>query len=86
MSKLEAYIAPTPDGMGLADYYLKSEVDKVISDLEESHKMEVEQLLLEIVQIKRAARTLRKKMNYWKRKFCKAMAKWCDSENYTATW
>jgi len=28
MSKLKAYIAPTPDGKGLADYYLKSEADR----------------------------------------------------------
>lgn len=32
--------------------YLKSEVDKVIADLEESHKKEVEQLLMEIVELK----------------------------------
>ena len=32
--------------------YLKSEVDKLIADLEESHKMEVEQLLIEIVKLK----------------------------------
>ena len=31
MSELKAYIAPTPDGTGLADYYLKSEADKVIA-------------------------------------------------------
>ena len=35
MSELKAYIAPTPDGTGLADYYLKSEADKVIAELEE---------------------------------------------------
>ena len=34
MSELKAYIAPTPDGTGLADYYLKSEADKVIAELE----------------------------------------------------
>ena len=33
-------------------YYRKSEADKVIADLEESHKMEVEQLLMEIVKLK----------------------------------
>ena len=32
--------------------YLKREADKVIADLEESHKMEVEQLLMEIVELK----------------------------------
>ena len=31
MSELKAYIAPTPDEKGLADYYLKSEVDEVIA-------------------------------------------------------
>ena len=31
MEQLKAYIAPTPDGTGLADYYLKSEADKVIA-------------------------------------------------------
>lgn len=34
------------------EYYPKSEADKVIADLEESHKMEVEQLLIEIVELK----------------------------------
>ena len=33
-------------------YYLKSEADKVIADLEESHKKEVEQLLMEIMKLK----------------------------------
>ena len=50
MKVLKAYMAPTPDGTGLADYYLKYEADKVIADLEESHKMEVEQLLIEIAE------------------------------------
>ena len=34
------------------EFYLKSEADKVIADLEESHKKEVEQLLMEIVKLK----------------------------------
>lgn len=33
--------------------YLKSEADKFIADLEESHKMEVEQLLMEIAELKK---------------------------------
>lgn len=37
-NELKAYIAPTADGMGLEDYYLKSEADKVIADLEEKTK------------------------------------------------
>ena len=36
-----------------AKVYLKSEADKVIADLEESHKKEVEQLLMEIVELKK---------------------------------
>ena len=34
------------------EFYLKYEADKVIADLEESHKMEVEQLLMEIAELK----------------------------------
>ena len=59
------------------EVYFKAEADKYIEELEEKHKMEVEQLLLEIAQVKRAAQTLRKKMNHWKRKWCLAMEKWC---------
>lgn len=33
-------------------YYLKSEADKVIADLEESHKKEVERLLMKIAELK----------------------------------
>ena len=32
MSELKAYIGPAPDEKGLADYYLKSEADKVIAE------------------------------------------------------
>lgn len=35
-----------------AEFYLKYEADKVIADLEESNKMEVEQLLIKIVELK----------------------------------
>ena len=38
-------------------FYLKSEADKFIADLEESHKMEVEQLLMEIVGLKKLVET-----------------------------
>ena len=39
------------------EFYLKDEADKVIADLEESHKMEVEQLLMEIVGLKKLVET-----------------------------
>ena len=56
MSELKAYIAPTADGTGLADYYLKADADRFIADLDESHKMEVEQLLIEIAELKKACK------------------------------
>lgn len=37
--------------------YIKSEADKVIADLEESHKMEVEQLLMKIAGLKKLVET-----------------------------
>ena len=84
MKVLKAYMAPTPDGTGLADYYLKSEADKVIADLEESHKKEVEQLLMEIVKLNESAQNLildnylkDKKLRHSNYKRCLAMAKEC---------
>ena len=46
----EAYTKTGDDDA--AQVYLKSEADKVIAELEESHKKEVEQLLMEIVELK----------------------------------
>ena len=53
MDELESYSAHIFE-LGCMDQrvYLKSDVDKVITDLEESHKKEVEQLLMEIVKLK----------------------------------
>ena len=54
MSELKTY---TPkelvmQGRHNEPIYLKSEADKVIAELEESHKMEVDQLLIEIAELK----------------------------------
>ena len=38
MKVLKAYMAPTPDGTGLADYYLKSEADNVIAELKRENE------------------------------------------------
>ena len=54
MSELKAYTLFTTSSLSGQRVYLKSEADKVIADLEESHKMEVEQLLMEIVKLKEA--------------------------------
>ena len=56
MSELKAYTLFTTSSLSGQRVYLKSEADKVIADLEESHKMEVEQLLMEIVRLKEERR------------------------------
>ena len=68
----------------LAQIYLKSEADKVIAELEESHKMEVEQLLIERAELKEGAKNLildnylqDKEIRHHKYKRCLNMAKWC---------
>ena len=65
----------------------KDEADKVIADLEESHKKEVEQLLMEIVELKKKLveqATLRAwaeiQLRHNKHKRCLAMAWWCSAE------
>ena len=45
------------DGSGLTWGYDKREADKVIADLEESHKKEVGQLLMEIAGLKKLVET-----------------------------
>ena len=66
----------------LGYWYEKSEADKVLVDLEESHKKEVEQLLILNSEQANAANRLRDSMEqvilHHKYKRCLAMAKWCD--------
>ena len=72
--------------------YKESEADKVISDLEESHKMEVEQLLILNREQANAANRLRDSMErvirHNKYKRCLAMAWWCSAElgMFVSTW
>ena len=42
---------------GAIEVYIKSEADKVIADLEESHKMEVGQLLMKIAELEKLVET-----------------------------
>lgn len=49
-----------------AEFYLKYEADKVIADLEESHKMEVEQLLMEIVELKQKINEVHTELELWR--------------------
>ena len=90
MSELKAYIAPTPDGTGLADYYLKSEADKVIAELDRQIKF------LKITHdscgnCNRCANGMGKvfdeslnkpkeQLRHHKYKRCLAMANWCMTE------
>ena len=58
MSELKVILATPHPKMknacdGAIEVYLKSEADKVIADLEESHKKEVGQLLIEIAELKK---------------------------------
>ena len=53
MSELKIYKrSDILQGHWFTEYCRKDEADKVIADLEESHKMEVEQLLIEITELK----------------------------------
>lgn len=49
-------------------YYRKSEADKVIADLEESHKKEVGQLLIEIAELKAQKAQAEDDIAFWKAK------------------
>ncbi len=88
MSELKVYSQCYDGTDGL--FYLKSEADKVIADLEESHKKEVKELLILNREQSNAANRLRDSMEqvirHQKFKRGLAMAMWCNSENYTETW
>ena len=74
--------------------YPKSEADKVIAELEESHKKEVGQLLIEIEELKETLNNSRNARKYWRKEYlieykeccsqkykrCLAMAKYCKAE------
>ena len=71
-------------------WYEKSEADKVMAELEENHKAEVKELLCLIRDkennFNRAFDSEEKEIRHQKYKRCLAMARWCESENYTACW
>jgi hypothetical protein len=54
------------DGYGLTWGYDKREADKVIADLEESHKKEVGQLLMEIAELKNKINEVRTELELWR--------------------
>ena len=62
----EAYTKTGDDDA--AQVCLKSEADKFIEDLEESHKKEVGQLLIEIAELKARVVQLEDDVAFWKAK------------------
>ena len=98
MSELKAYGIRGIDGLVVesesGQLYLKTEADKFISDLEESHKMEVGQLLILNREQANAANRLRDSMEQALRhsnyKRCLAMAEMCkaryDEEDAKENW
>ena len=74
--------------------YFKSEADKVIADLDESHKKEVWQLLMKIAELKETLNNSRNARKYWRKEYlieykeccsqkykrCLAMAKICENK------
>ena len=94
MSELKAYIGPAPDEKGLADYYLKSEADKVIAEKDaeiarlkatpdEIMKYVFDKMLIyphDMVRLEDAYK-LAVALRRSNRKRCVAMAQWCmDAE------
>lgn len=63
MSELNTYYIPTRSGNSCL-CYLKSDADAVIAELEENHKMEVEQLLIEIAELKEELKNSRNARKY----------------------
>lgn len=68
MSELKAFVARkiddgSCDPVPCVEVYAKSEADKFLAELEESHKMEVEQLLMEIVGLKKQVALLQAELS-----------------------
>lgn len=68
MSELKVYRDPK-EGPCWREFYEKSEADKAIANLEESHKMEVEQLLIEIEELKETLKNSRNARKYWRKEY-----------------
>lgn len=84
MENYVGYDDDTPTEM-----YAKSDADKAIADLEENHKKEVGQLLIEIAELKKEKEYViehtadvingqERELRHSKYKKCLAMAKWCE--------
>lgn len=80
MSELKAYIGPAPDEKGLADYYLKSEADKVIAELKNEIEKQKRLRDMALASVPNVLKVM-KIIQHQKYKRCLAMAQWCmDAE------
>ena len=77
MSELKAYIGPAPDEKGLADYYLKSEADKVIAEKDKEIAELKEQVHYYAQGLYVMQARAEKEARHQKYKRCLAMARWC---------
>lgn len=90
MSELKSYTIYEGDVGNYTEHvvYSKSEADEVIADLKETHKNDVEQLLIEIAELKKQVHDYaqglyviqakaEKEARHQKYKRCLAMTRWC---------
>ena len=62
------------------EFYLKSDVDSAIAELEESHKKEVDQLLIEIVYLKEKLKNSRNAHKYWRKEYLIEYKECCNQK------
>lgn len=82
MSELKSYIAPTADGTGLADYYLKSDADAVIAGL----KTEIHNLKRSLIVARHEVAKARGKTSSYKSKTKLKEARRCCMNMYRDSW
>ena len=91
MSELKAYIGPHPTDHTLTEYYLKSEVDKVIAELKaENERLRGESCkltdgCLRLKQCRKEKAHLADELRHSNRKRCLAMAAVCFEKSYSTT-
>lgn len=79
---MKTYIAPRTDGIGLTDYYLKTDADKVIAELKQQIEfLQKEKKIIQDLYIgeRNDCRIWASRAIHNKRKRCLAMALWCNA-------
>ena len=67
--------------IGDGEYYTRIDADKVIADLEESHKKEVGQLLIEIAELKEQLKNSRNARQYWRKEYLIEYKECCSQKH-----